>query len=607
MKAGVCFAERKEMEKVRFFKKAMPGIILFLLVCAASFSLSFRCFAGTDTVRVFVKGECDRQSALASVAAVNNERAKEGKNLLSADKSLFEAAEQRAAEIALSFSHVRTDGSAFFSVFETRGKTYGENIAFGALTGEQAAQFWLSLPGDRANACSSSYSRVGAACFRTADGAIWWVHLFDSLEAGCGPETENAEKRLEVRIPAEKLKLSVEPEKTEMAADQKNMLKIFTLNEGAPGQKTLLETECFSFSLSPDIAGVQNGYIVPHGRGRTVLSMKHEESDAASAECVVKITGCMKHTPKTEKAVLPTCTKKGLTEGKSCVRCKSVIREQKVVAATGHSFSKPVVSKKATYSSAGVRTYTCCVCKARLNEAIAVLPLSKPQGLKASDNTPTSLTLSWKKVKGAKKYEVYIKKSSGSWTKRSETQKTTLKVTKLGAGEVCYFKLKAVCESNKSTFSEVLKTAAAPASPQVKAKSEKAGQLTVSWKGVRGADGYIVYYSSDRSFKNGVKKKTVRDSVKKLTLKSLEEGKNCYIKVRAYKTVNGKKLLSPGTAAVRVQIMKKPLQKAQTVYVTRTGTKFHRSGCSSLEKSKRALSRSAAVKQGYKPCLRCKP
>lgn len=44
-----------------------------------------------------------------------------------------------------------------------------------------------------------------------------------------------------------------------------------------------------------------------------------------------------------------------------------------------------------------------------------------------------------------------------------------------------------------------------------------------------------------------------------------------------------------------------------TVYITRTGSKFHRDGCSSLRSSKIAISRSDAISRGYDACKNCRP
>ena len=51
-----------------------------------------------------------------------------------------------------------------------------------------------------------------------------------------------------------------------------------------------------------------------------------------------------------------------------------------------------------------------------------------------------------------------------------------------------------------------------------------------------------------------------------------------------------------------------PLVSGDTiVYVTRTGSKYHRDGCSSLSKSKIEIALKEAFDQGYEPCKRCKP
>lgn len=44
-----------------------------------------------------------------------------------------------------------------------------------------------------------------------------------------------------------------------------------------------------------------------------------------------------------------------------------------------------------------------------------------------------------------------------------------------------------------------------------------------------------------------------------------------------------------------------------TVYLTKSGTKFHRDGCSSLSKSKISISYEDAVTRGFEPCGRCNP
>ena len=63
--------------------------------------------------------------------------------------------------------------------------------------------------------------------------------------------------------------------------------------------------------------------------------------------------------------------------------------------------------------------------------------------------------------------------------------------------------------------------------------------LKVKWKKVSGAAGYQICYSTSAKFKG---KKTVTTARTTYTLKKLKAKKQYYVKVRAYKVKDGKKL-----------------------------------------------------------------
>jgi len=50
-----------------------------------------------------------------------------------------------------------------------------------------------------------------------------------------------------------------------------------------------------------------------------------------------------------------------------------------------------------------------------------------------------------------------------------------------------------------------------------------------------------------------------------------------------------------------------PIGEGQIVYITKTGKKYHRDGCSSLISSKIPIKLEDAIKQGYGPCKKCCP
>ncbi len=49
------------------------------------------------------------------------------------------------------------------------------------------------------------------------------------------------------------------------------------------------------------------------------------------------------------------------------------------------------------------------------------------------------------------------------------------------------------------------------------------------------------------------------------------------------------------------------LPAGDTVYITKSGKKYHAAGCSYLKKSSIEISREDAEKKGYTPCSRCNP
>lgn len=51
----------------------------------------------------------------------------------------------------------------------------------------------------------------------------------------------------------------------------------------------------------------------------------------------------------------------------------------------------------------------------------------------------------------------------------------------------------------------------------------------------------------------------------------------------------------------------KPTTNSVTVYITNTGSKYHRSGCRYLSKSKIPISLSDAISRGYGACSVCNP
>ena len=177
--------------------------------------------------------------------------------------------------------------------------------------------------------------------------------------------------------------------------------------------------------------------------------------------------------------------------------------------------------------------------------------------LKAASASYSSVKLTWSKVAGAQGYKVYRYSSK---TKKYELVKTitrsdTVSYTNTGltTGTKYSYRMTSVrgkSESSQSKTVSATPTLSTPTSFKVKAGKKSAA---VSWKKVSGANGYVVYRSTKS--KSGFKavKTITKGSTVKYTNKSLKKGKTYYYKVRAYRTVNKKRVYSSYTKALKVK------------------------------------------------------
>ena len=84
-------------------------------------------------------------------------------------------------------------------------------------------------------------------------------------------------------------------------------------------------------------------------------------------------------------------------------------------------------------------------------------------------------------------------------------------------------------------------------------KSKAKGQVTVSWTQAKSISGYQIYYSPYSNMK-GAKYITAKSTAKSATLKKLTSKKKYYIRIRTYKTVDGKKYYSNWSAVKSVSV-----------------------------------------------------
>ena len=85
------------------------------------------------------------------------------------------------------------------------------------------------------------------------------------------------------------------------------------------------------------------------------------------------------------------------------------------------------------------------------------------------------------------------------------------------------------------------------------AKNTKGRKLTASWKKASEADGYQIQYAPNKKFKKA-KSKTVKST--SVTLKKLKKKTTYFVRVRAYKAVDGKKVYGKWSSVKKVKVKK---------------------------------------------------
>ena len=194
----------------------------------------------------------------------------------------------------------------------------------------------------------------------------------------------------------------------------------------------------------------------------------------------------------------PTC----VDEGKKTRVCNTCTKsEEAVISPTGkHTYSKQVVLP--TYDEQGYTIYTCEVCNYSYKDDFTD-KLERPTEKPTPSPTPTPSPAP----------------SPTPTPTPTQPQPTT------------------------TAPKPVLK----PKSAKIKKVKSAKKAVSVQWKKVSGVKGYQVQVATDKKFKKGVKKVTVKKAktVKKTISKGIKAKKKCYVKVRSYVKAGGKTIYGP--------------------------------------------------------------
>ncbi len=144
--------------------------------------------------------------------------------------------------------------------------------------------------------------------------------------------------------------------------------------------------------------------------------------------------------------------------------------------------------------------------------------------------------LSWKKVDGATKYNIYRSTDGKTFKLLTSTTNTSYTNSNAASGTKYYYKVKAVAVVNGtsvySAYSTVKSLLTTLATPTVKITTAS-GKPSISWSKVTGADKYYIYRSTDgKTFKY-----YTATTKTKYTNTNASKNKKYYYKVKAVSTV----------------------------------------------------------------------
>ena len=174
--------------------------------------------------------------------------------------------------------------------------------------------------------------------------------------------------------------------------------------------------------------------------------------------------------------------------------------------------------------------------------------VGKPGKFRVSSRGSNSLKLAWNKPAGATGYQLQ-RKSGNSYKTLATVKGTSYTHKSLTAGAGYTYRVRAYrTVGGKNYYSgwAYMTAYTKPAIPNLTGLSAtKSGhKIKATWKKVGGsASGYQIYWAKDKNFKKVVSKTNVSGQKKtSYTGKNFTKGKRYYVKVRAYKTVNGNKI-----------------------------------------------------------------
>ena len=358
------------------------------------------------------------------------------------DYDLEKTAMQRAAEIAIIYSHTRPNNKDTFSAFYENSVYYtyaGENIAAGYGTADSVNDGWrednelYAGQGHRRNMLNSKFNCVGIGHVYY-NGFHYWVENFAYRDkVNTTPvSADNTETTLTSPVATSKISnFNITFDKDEYSLKTGESTSISVSDPaisvfGHWGSRFVFVTDTPDLTIADSTVATLSGSITGISEGDTTISASLYGLTAHQT-AAVKVHNCENHWDDGKITTPPTCTKTGVkqytcticsetkteeiaalghdyssdwtidtaaacetvgSKSHHCTRCDSKKDVTEIPASGKHTWNNGVITKPATIAEEGVKTYTCTICGVTRTETIAKLPMPTVTPVPTATPTP---------------------------------------------------------------------------------------------------------------------------------------------------------------------------------------------------------------------------
>ena len=294
------------------------------------------------------------------------------------DYDLEKTAMQRAAEIAIIYSHTRPNNKDTFSAFYENSVYYtyaGENIAAGYGTADSVNDGWrednelYAGQGHRRNMLNSKFNCVGIGHVYY-NGFHYWVENFAYRDkVNTTPvSADNTETTLTIPVATSKISnFNITFDKDEYSLKTGESTSISVSDPaisvfGHWGSRFVFVTDTPDLTIADSTVATLSGTITGISEGDTTISASLYGLTAHQT-AAVKVHNCENHWDDGKITTAPTCTKTGVKQY-TCTICSETKTEE--IAALGHDYSSDwTIDTAAACETVGSKSHHCTRCDSK--------------------------------------------------------------------------------------------------------------------------------------------------------------------------------------------------------------------------------------------------